>query len=469
MFVLNFILFEIINRQSIASTASLRNPHQNVASPKFVLNNNNNNVTGVQGSSNQRNMMPSMQSQTNNHQLQQQQYQVNDGQQQQQWNQHTHAQMIAKTPTVQQQQQQSVNQQHHHHHQQQPQQQQQVQSHQQHNKHSQQHQSHHSSTSHNGRSSSDANEIVIAGRFKLIKKLGKGSFGIAYEGIDLLTNTRIALKLERKRDNSSNREIQILEKLESCKRVPKLLWNGNYKQYRAMALELQGANLCTLFEEVDRKFSLKTAIHIMIECINCMEQVHSRGVVHRDIKPQNFIIGINDQSKIFCIDFGLSSWFINCLGNHIPYQENCSPVGTARYASLCNHRGIHQTRRDDLESIGYMIVYFLKGELPWQGLKEHDRVKKWKKIENKKASVSNQQLTQGLPHEFCYYLDYVKKLKFDQRPDYEKLRKVFRKLYQACGFKNDKIFDWNANDDAATVNGVSTVTADNGNINNNNQ
>ncbi|ETO14909.1 hypothetical protein RFI_22459 [Reticulomyxa filosa] len=114
----------------------------------------------------------------------------------------------------------------------------------------------------------------------------------------------------------------------------------------------------------------------------------------------------------------------------------------ARYASLSNHRGIHQTRRDDLESVAYMLIYFLKGELPWQGLRENDRVKKWRRIEQKKASFSAQQLTQGLPHEFCFFLEYTKKLKYDETPNYERLRTVLNKLYRNCGFQKDHTVDW---------------------------
>jgi len=251
------------------------------------------------------------------------------------------------------------------------------------------------------------------------------------------------LKLEKKRDDSVNREIELLQKLNECDHVPKLLWHGSYKQYHAMALQLEGVNLCTLLEKCDNKFSLKTSLHCIIDFITCLEEIHKCGIVHRDIKPQNFIVGINDPSKIFIIDFGLSAFFVNNFtGSHIPYQDNCASVGTARYASLNNHRGIHQTRRDDLESVGYVILFCLKGELPWQGLCEENRVKKWKKIENYKQAINISELTHGLPPEFCFYLDYVKKLKFDEKPDYEKLRKVFRNLYEMRGFKYDKNLDW---------------------------
>jgi len=295
------------------------------------------------------------------------------------------------------------------------------------------------------RRSLDINEIVIASRFHLMSKLGKGSFGVAYKSLDLLTNTHIAIKLERKRDgdgkkkqkksNINTREIAILDRLNGCHRVPQLIWHGQYKQYRVMALELQGMNLSDLYEANGKHFSLKTIIYILIECILCIEAIHSRGIVHRDIKPQNFIISADANSnKIHVIDFGLSSWFVNSVQEHIEYNENCSPVGTARYASINNHRGIHQTRRDDLESIGYMICFFMKGSLPWQGLREAGRVRKWRKIEQKKSSVSNHSLTQGLPMEFCYYLDNVKKLKYDERPEYRKLINVFKKLYVKQGY-----------------------------------
>ena len=295
-----------------------------------------------------------------------------------------------------------------------------------------------SQTSSTKKKSLDIKEIVIASRFRLIKKLGKGSFGVAYESLDLLTNDRIAIKLERKRQNQTSavnvREIAILQRLAGCPRVPTLIWHGMYKQYGVMAMELQGMNLTDLYELCGREFTLKTAIYILIECILCVQQIHSKGITHRDIKPQNFILSRNQfQNRIHVIDFGLSSWFRTAMDEHIPFSK-CSPVGTARYASINNHRGVHQTRRDDLESIGYMVIFFLKGELPWQGIREPRRVKKWKKIQQKKQSVSNASLTQGLPMEFCYYLDSVKKLAYDEAPNYDKLIKVFKKLYVARGY-----------------------------------
>ena len=293
----------------------------------------------------------------------------------------------------------------------------------------------------------DVNAIIVGERFKLVEKLGKGSFGVAYHGIDLnnphSSEPSVAIKLQRNaRDSTCSREISMLRRLDGLSRVPSLIWTGEFKQYRAMALQLEGPNLGSLFDMLGKQFSIDTAIHCLIECISCVEQVHEHGVVHRDIKPQNFVIGLNDEKKIYVIDFGLSTLYVDDRNKHKKYFENCSPVGTARYASLNTHRGIHQTRRDDLESIGYMIIYFLKSELPWQGVREHNRVKKWRKIEEKKASVTNAQLTNGLPQQFCYYLDYVKKLKFDQTPDYKKLRKMFEKI------QNQSIeLDWMAESD----------------------
>jgi len=306
----------------------------------------------------------------------------------------------------------------------------------------------HAHTIHNNRTarkSLDIKEIIIASRFRLIKKLGKGSFGVAYESVDLLTNNHCAIKLERKKDNRNlnvnKREIAILEQLSSCNRVPSLIWHGMYKQYSVMAMELQGMNLSDLYELCGRQFSLKTGIYILIECLKCIQEVHSMGIVHRDIKPQNFILDHNPLSnKVHVIDFGLSSWYLNAMDEHIPHSR-CSPVGTARYASINNHAGVHQTRRDDLESIGYMVIFFLKGELPWQGIREAKRVKKWKKIQNKKESVSNSTLTQNLPLEFCHYLETVKRLRFEEEPNYEKLIKVFKKLYVARGYYQEDIIE----------------------------
>ncbi len=149
------------------------------------------------------------------------------------------------------------------------------------------------------------------------------------------------------------------------------------------------------------------------------------------------MIGVGDQAAtIFCVDFGLSKRYRHPKNlQHIPHRDGRSLTGTPRYASINNHLGIEQSRRDDLESIGYVLIYFLKGSLPWQGLKAKNAQKKYRLILEKKQQVSIAQLCQGCPSQFAEFLAYTRSLKFDAKPDIPYLRKLFRDLYHAqnCG------------------------------------
>ena len=166
--------------------------------------------------------------------------------------------------------------------------------------------------------------------------------------------------------------------------------------------------------------------------IQRIKVVHEERIIHRDIKPDNFMTGGNEATKntIYIIDFGLSKkYFSNSMKKHIPYIEGKNLTGTARYASLNTHLGIEQSRRDDLESLGYMLIYFKK-KLPWQGLIGTTKKEKYKKIKNKKLETSFETLCDEFPSEFLVYMNYCRELKFYQRPDYDYLRSLFKNLYK---------------------------------------
>jgi len=146
---------------------------------------------------------------------------------------------------------------------------------------------------------------------------------------------------------------------------------------------------------------------------------------------------------------------------HIPHRDGRSLTGTPRYASINNHLGVEQSRRDDLESVGYVLIYFLKGSLPWQGLKAKNAQKKYRMILDKKQGVSIAQLCQGCPSQFAEFLAYTRSLKFDAKPDIPYLRKLFRDLYHSQGCASvGKLWDWdNINTDYMTtgVEGMNVV------------
>ena len=137
-----------------------------------------------------------------------------------------------------------------------------------------------------------------------------------------------------------------------------------------MVMDMLGSSLEILFEHCKRKFDLKTVSMVGIQMIKRIEKVHEEGILHRDIKPDNFLIGGKDINKdfVYIIDFGLAKFYKEANGQHIPFKEGKNLTGTARYASLNTHIGQEQSWRDDLESIGHVLLYFIKGALPWQGL-----------------------------------------------------------------------------------------------------
>jgi len=162
------------------------------------------------------------------------------------------------------------------------------------------------------------------------------------------------------------------------------------------------------------------------------------------MKPDNFLVGIGKkQHLIYMIDFGLAKRYRDPKsGEHIPYRDNKALTGTARYASVNTHLGIEQSRRDDLESIGFILIYFLKGTLPWQGLQAKTKDDKYNKIKEKKISTTIEALTRGLPEEFSTYLQYCRGLKFEEKPDYNYLRKLFKDIMHKNGFEYDYNYDW---------------------------
>jgi len=174
-----------------------------------------------------------------------------------------------------------------------------------------------------------------------------------------------------------------------------------------------------------------------------IEYVHSRHFLHRDIKPDNFLMGTGKKaSKVYLIDFGLAKRYIGKDGKHIPYRENKNLTGTARYASINTHIGIEQGRRDDLESLCYVLLYFLRGSLPWQNMRANNKKDKYERIMEKKLSTPIDYLCKGLPSEFVTFLSYCRNLRFEDKPDYTYIRNLFKDLFVKSGYEMDYQYDW---------------------------
>ncbi len=280
--------------------------------------------------------------------------------------------------------------------------------------------------------------------YKIVKKLGSGTFGTVYKAIKLDDKKIYALKFEEtKKISRLEHEKNIYTSLENKTGFPMIYDIVKKPNNTIVIMDYLGPSLEDLFEFCGNKFSLKTVLMIAIQILNRIETLHKSGYLHRDIKPDNFLIGTNDKkSRVYMIDLGLSKKYIYGQ-NHIKYKTGKNFTGSFRYSSIRNHKGIEQSRRDDLESIGYMLIYFLKNQLPWQGLKGSTKSKRSTNIFNIKNSTSLVDLCENLPNEFLLYMKYCRLLRFYQVPDYNLLRELFITSFKNSNYKLDFVYDWN--------------------------
>ncbi|XP_022749832.1 casein kinase 1-like protein 3 isoform X2 [Durio zibethinus] len=289
-------------------------------------------------------------------------------------------------------------------------------------------------------------ERIVGGKYKLGRKIGSGSFGEIYLATHIDTFEIVAIKIENNKTKHPQLlyEAKLYSILQGGSGIPSIKWSGIDGEDNVLVLDLLGPSLEDLFVYCGRKFTLKTVLMLAGQMITRIEYVQSKGFLHRDIKPDNFLMGLGRKAnQVYIIDFGLAKRYRDSTTNrHIPYRENKNLTGTARYASSNTHLGIEQSRRDDLESLGYVLLYFLRGSLPWQGLKAATKKQKYDQICEKKLSTPIEVLCKSHPVEFASYFHYCHSLIFDQRPDYGFLKRLFRDLFAREGYEFDYIFDW---------------------------
>ena len=302
--------------------------------------------------------------------------------------------------------------------------------------------------------------FMINNIYSIVKMLGFGAFGEIHLAYDMNLKVMRAIKFEptSHKNPQLKHEYTVLEQLNKAENtivttiqelptvgIPKVYYFDRHEnRYNYLVMDLLGPSLSDLFVLKEKVFSLETVLLIGIQMISRIEFVHEKGFLHRDIKPENFVIGLGQKSNlIHIIDFGLSKRYKDkASGQHIPYRENRDLVGTVRYASINAHLGIEQSRRDDIEGIGYVLVYFYLGRLPWQG--KQDKAKpQVNKIMEKKLITPPEILCKKMPIEFSYYFHYCRNLKFEDRPDYNMIKNLFLELLSSrIDLKQKLLFDW---------------------------
>ena len=280
-------------------------------------------------------------------------------------------------------------------------------------------------------------------KYKAIKKIADGSFGSIYQGINIVTQKPVAIKLEdRSQFNLLEEEAYNLFNLRGFG-IVEIISFGKNNKYNIMIQSLLGDSLYKIFLDCKKKFTLKDVCLIGLQCLDRIEWIHTKNIIHRDIKPENFLIGLKDPRILYLIDFGLSKKYRSeRTMKHIQFTLTKKLTGTARYASINALKGFELSRRDDLESFCYMIIFFILKKLPWQGIKAQTQAKRYKKNCELKEMFNIDEYKKTIPIEIITIFKYVKKLKFDEEPNYDKIRNLFNNFLNKIFYNKNDTFSW---------------------------
>ena len=287
---------------------------------------------------------------------------------------------------------------------------------------------------------------LIFKKYKILGLLGTGSFGYVFKGINKINNEKVAIKVEdwKNKGDLLESEAYFLYYLKGFG-IPEVKSFGVCGKYKVLVETLLADSLEVIFKQSNNKFALKDLCMIGIQLIDRLEFIHSKYIIHRDIKPENIAVDYETKKTIYLIDFGLAKKYRSSrTGNHIKFSVPKTLTGTARYSSVNALGGKQLSRRDDLESMGYVLIYFgRKGFLPWMGLKAKNKLDRIKKIYHIKKNIKAEQLCFSLPTEFSEYIKYIKGLKFEEEPNYNYLHELFQIIMKKNNFSNDCLnFSW---------------------------
>ena len=285
---------------------------------------------------------------------------------------------------------------------------------------------------------------IVFNKYKIIKRIGKGSFGYVY--LVEYNNKSYAMKLENTKKGFYilDKEVYLMNHLYGP-RIPYVKSFGQCGFYNVLVMELLGKSLEDIMQILpSKKMTIPCVCKLSYQMIQILEHIHKKSFLHRDVKPDNFIMGIGPNSKfLYMCDFGFCKTYRDpyTLAHH-PMKKGGGITGTARFASIHTLDGYTQSRRDDLESLGYVIIYLAKGTLPWANIKSDNKNELYNRIIESKKATSTEFLCRDLPIQFEEYIRYVKGLGYEQEPDYRYLKNLFLICLQNTGGKMDFSYDW---------------------------
>jgi serine/threonine protein kinase len=267
------------------------------------------------------------------------------------------------------------------------------------------------------------NTKIIGNKYKLLSQLGSGTFGTIYQGINIRTNEKVAIKVELISNEFKllRYESNVYKLLSTINGIPKIKWYGKDDINYYMVIDLLGDSLQTLID-IKKSLPLKTILQIGVNILIVLTNIHEKGFIHRDLKPENFLLSIDQPKKIYLIDFGISKPYI-VNNKHIEFKCKNKFIGTMNFASINSHNFYEQSRRDDLESLAYILIYFYLGNLEWMNsdniVELHDENIY---IKNKKLELMN---NEKIPTKLMEFYKYTRLLEFDKQPDYKYFIELF--------------------------------------------